>query len=428
MGLNILIIGSGLSGLAAATFLRKHHKITILEKSHLDFNKNDYGISVVSNAYNLLQQAGIDDKNLDMAIMTRLWVRDFENKEVLTRDFDTRKIFGAPSVLTRRSLLQKELHRLATSGELEGEPPSIFENVKVEKVDANAGVVHTLDGRTFTGELVIGADGINSVVRSAVLSENGQGSKKDAATTHDLLAYMAQIPISAVDKHAGLEFLTNSSVAAGLVSWSTAKGRADKRRILAYHVNPREIQILGYASEEEFASEFDEQKTTIIKGVPASRVKAAFSEFAPSVMELFDHHNAAPGTVDVWRIRDIDPLEKWHQGRTLLIGDSAHAVTPHAGQGANLSFEDAEALGYVLRDAFSAEDVRAAISEFLKIRKPRAQYIAQSSRHMGALLSPDEAKRLGEFDQVAFGKRTYGYTGAEAALKEFYAQTTKQKT
>lgn len=423
MGLNILIIGSGLSGLAAAAFLRKTHKITILEKSHLDFTKNDYGISIVSNAYHLLQKAGIEDQNLDMAVMTHLWVRDFENKEIQTRDFDTRKLFGAPSVLTRRSLLQRELYRLATSAELEGEPARIVENVKVEKVDVKSGVVQTSDGRAFTGELIIGADGINSVMRSAVMSENGQGSKDAAATKHDLLAYMAQIPISAVETHPDLEFLTNPSVAAGLVSWSTAKGRADKRRILAYHVNPREIQILGYASEEEFASKFDEQKTTIIKGVPASRAKAAFSEFAPSVMELFDHHNAAPGTVDVWRIRDVDPLEKWHQGRTLLIGDSAHAVTPHAGQGANLAFEDAEALGYVLRDANSAEDVQAAITEFLKIRKPRAQYIAQSSRHMGALLSPDEAKRLGEFDQVAFGKRTYGYAGAEAALKEFYAHT-----
>lgn len=416
MGLNILIVGGGLGGLAAAASLRRNHNVTVLERNHFDFTKNDYGISVIANAYNLLQKAGIDDSKLDMAVMTRVWVRNYQNQEIFTQDFDTRKTVGAPSVLTKRSHLHQELHRLATSPGLPGKPAQVIEGVRVVEVDTSNGTVRSTEGEAYTADFIIGADGINSVVRSAVVSSSGESNVEAEAKTHDLLAYMAQVPISAIEATPELAYFAEPGHF-GLASWSSPKGRSDKRRILAYHISPREAQFVGYAREEEFAAQFEEQKTTIIKGIPATRVQAAFSDFLPAVTNIFSHHRSGDGTVEIWRIRDIDPQDTWHRGRVLLIGDAAHAVTPHAGQGCNSAFEDAEALGFLLKDAETFKDVEAVIPKFLQIRKARAQDIARSSRHMGGLLSAEEAAQVGEFNQIEFGKRTYGYRGAEEALK-----------
>lgn len=420
MGLDIIVVGSGLAGLAAAAFLRKQHKVAVLEKSKLDFGRNDYGISVIANAYNLLQRAGIDDTRLDMAVMTKLWQRTAQNEEIVTVEFDTRKTFGVPSVLTRRSHLQGELYRLTTSDELEGQPATIMEGVKIESVDADTGTVKASDGRSFSGDLLIGADGINSVVRAAVLSFDGRSEGEAPAKKHDLLAYMAQIPVSALPSFPSLGFFADPGTSAGLVNFSSPKGPGDKRRILAYHTSPRELQLVGYASEDEFAAQFDRLGTSIIKSIPASRAKKAFPDFDSALTDLFDHHRSKDGTVEVWRIRDIDAIPAWTRGKTLLIGDSCHAVTPHAGQGCNIAFEDAEALGYVLADVTDCGGIAGALDRFIKIRKERAEFVARSSRHMGGLLGPE----AGPYDEAMrrdFGMKTYGYRGAKQALEKIEA-------
>ena len=422
MALEILIVGGGLGGLAAAAFLRGSHNVTVLERHHLDFSKDDYGISVMSNAYSLLQKAGIDESKLDVAIFTKIWVRTCQNEKIAEQDFDTRKIYGAPSILTKRSHLQKELYRLATSPELPGQPANVIEGVKVVKVNTTTGTVFSLDGASYQADLVIGADGIASCVRSPISSNSGGGDNEANVKTHDLLAYMAQVPLTTVKKIPELAFLADPVNAAGLASWSSPGGPRNKRRILAYHSSTREVQFVGYAAEEEFTSQFDEKKTTIIKGVPAARAQTAFFDFCEALKSVFNHHRTGDGTVEVWRIRDIDPQERWSRGKVLLIGDAAHAVTPHAGQGANFAFEDAEALGFLLAGVKSAAGIDDAVSNFVKIRQPRAQDLAMSSRHMGALLSPEEVVQRGEFDRVAFGNRIYGYRGAQAALETLNAQ------
>ena len=111
---------------------------------------------------------------------------------------------------------------------------------------------------------------------------------------------------------------------AGIVNWfSPTGGPLDKRRILGYHINSREFQVIGYAAEKEFAEQFDKQRTSFIANVPSQRAKEDFKDFSRQVNALFDIHP----TVDAWRIRDIDPVGTWTNGKVIIIGDAAHAVT-----------------------------------------------------------------------------------------------------
>ena len=409
MPLNIIIVGGGIGGLAAAGFLRRNHKVTVLERGQSGTAPNDYGMAVVANAWGLLQAAGVKYENLDTVVMTHIWRRNSQCEEIGTIHFDTRSRYGgAPSVMVRRNKLQAELLRFATSADFEGQPAQVVEGVKATKVDPAAGRVWTDDGHALEGDLVIGADGINSVVRPAVL---GDGDSPTKPNTHNLVLFITRLTLHDVRAEPALAYLAEPSERAGLSTFSSSNGPASRKRILIYNVSPNEFHMAAYTSENEFAQKFDEANSSIINNVPASRVMDELApEFSPGLVNLFRHSQ-----IDAWRIRDLPPIDTWFRDKAVLIGDAAHAVTPHAGQGCNITIEDAEALGYLLRDA-GPEDVAARLEQFVGLRKERAQFVARRSREMGNILSEEE-KKLEPIGQEMFSKLIHVYQGAEAALK-----------
>lgn len=92
-------------------------------------------------------------------------------------------------------------------------------------------------------------------------------------------------------------------------------------------------------------------------------------------------------------ISDIQSLPTWHQGRVLLIGDAAHAVSPNAGQGAAMALDDAMCLAKLLRD--SSHPYEQVFAQFEAGRKPRVEKIVAEGRRRGAdkqVLSPFQSK------------------------------------
>ncbi|KAI1107970.1 FAD/NAD(P)-binding domain-containing protein [Jackrogersella minutella] len=408
MPLKIIICGAGIGGLSAAGYLRAKHDVTVLERGELDFTVNDYGLSVVSNSFNLLEKAGIKSENLDLAIMTHLWLRGPNNEEVRTTHFDTRARFGgAPSVLVKRAKLQKELLRFATDAEFPGSPAKIFQNTKVTRVDPLAGKVWTEDGQTFEGDLIVGADGIYSVVRSAVLGEEISSSIR----TYDTLTFMAQLSVEDLQSDPSFAFLSDPTTQAGLCSAHANSGPHIHQRILTYHTSPRGLQVVGYTSEKEFTEKFNSSKTAIIRDIPISRVEEDFGpEFAEGFVNLFRHSQ-----IDAWRIRDVAPLDRWFSGKALLIGDAAHAVTPHAGQGCNVTIEDAEALGYLLKDVESPDAIPEILQKFMALRKDRVDFVTRRSHELGHLQT-EEDKTKEPITSEDFARKIYTYQGVEKAL------------
>lgn len=410
MPLDIIIVGGGIGGLAAAAFLREHHNVTVLERSPIGSDDRDYGLSVVANAFGLLQKQGIKLENLDTVVMTHVWIRNHKNEIINTILFDTRSRFGgAPSVLLKRRKLLDELKRLATSpGDVA--TTLTFRHERVVKVDADNGTVTTQEGDVLRGDLIIGADGINSIVRATVLQDHGSAT---SPRTHDLMLFLAEVPIEAVRDDPELSFLAEPEKQAGLTTCYPPDGSEAKSRMLIYHVSPRALQVIGYTAEKEFAKLFDSTKTSIIRDIPASRVIDELSaDFPKSFVNLFTH-----GKIDAWRIKDVPPIDKWYRGKAVLLGDAAHAVTPHAGQGCNITIEDAEALGVLLKDVQSSADVPAALETYVTLRKERAEFVSRRSREIGNIQSDDD-KAHDPIGSETFVKAIYGYQGAEAALQE----------
>ena len=107
-------------------------------------------------------------------------------------------------------------------------------------------------------------------------------------------------------------------------------------------------------------------------------LRAAFEGWAAPVTGLL-------GQVDStfwWGLYDREPLTEWSSGRLALLGDAAHPMLPHLGQGANQGIEDAFALAAVLKHACSA-DVPAALRHYAEVRRRRTDVVQANSRRNG---------------------------------------------
>jgi 2-polyprenyl-6-methoxyphenol hydroxylase-like FAD-dependent oxidoreductase len=89
---------------------------------------------------------------------------------------------------------------------------------------------------------------------------------------------------------------------------------------------------------------------------------------------------SAADPIGRWPIYDLPTLPSWHRGPVCLIGDAAHATSPHAGQGASLALEDAIVLAKCLRDI---PDLERAFTAFESHRRPRVEKLVREARRQG---------------------------------------------
>jgi salicylate hydroxylase len=108
---------------------------------------------------------------------------------------------------------------------------------------------------------------------------------------------------------------------------------------------------------------------------------ASFRGWHPAVTEMI---RAAASPIR-WGLFAVRPLLRWHRGRVVVLGDAAHGMLPHHGQGANTSIEDAFALAALLADA-DTRDLEAVFARFQRLRRARTRRIQRSSWVTNTLL------------------------------------------
>jgi salicylate hydroxylase len=100
---------------------------------------------------------------------------------------------------------------------------------------------------------------------------------------------------------------------------------------------------------------------------------SAFQGWASPVTEM-----VAAVRHDVrWGLFLSSPLRRWRRGRVALLGDAAHAMLPHHGQGANVTIEDAVTLAELIAE--EGADLDAALDQYERIRKARTRKIQRAS-------------------------------------------------
>ncbi|WP_411733119.1 FAD-dependent oxidoreductase [Paeniglutamicibacter sp.] len=202
------------------------------------------------------------------------------------------------------------------------------------------------NGTVVEADLVIGADGIKSVVRKALFGDNQPVFSGEHA-------YRAVISMD----EAG-DMINDDNLRMYI-------GRGTKVYLLPLrHRNQLSFDITALCPDSTWAPEVSkEQLLATVAGFDARIVKMA--------------QNLDMDTVSIRAVYDINPVEKWHTDSVVIMGDAAHAMLHHQGQGANSAIMDAGALADALVEA---DSVKAALALFQATRKPVTDELQRISR------------------------------------------------
>lgn len=354
--MNIAIIGGGIGGLATAIAISARCTNTLLNQ---EFNVQVYeqaqalrpigaGLSLTPNGLNSLDaiQPGIVEslKQAGSQLNT-LTLKRSTGETIASQPITVMQQYGQPLLHIQWSRLQAILASALP-------PDMIHLKHRCVGFEQHNGSVKTYfeHGKVVQSDLLIGADGINSVVRQVLI---GDGTPTYAGRMcwraviqypHQQLSPNAYTLITAPD---GKNFLLIDA-GEGYTFWSASALWADNC-------------VCQRAAEVK------------------ARVLEIFAQWAEPVEAIIE---ATPEYDIVERpICDRPPLPTWSQGRVTLLGDAAHPVVPVLGQGANMAFEDAYELAECLAYAPSLE---TALSDYERRRIPRTDEIYIHSAIRGA--------------------------------------------
>jgi salicylate hydroxylase len=142
---------------------------------------------------------------------------------------------------------------------------------------------------------------------------------------------------------------------------------------------------------------------------------ASFAGWDPRVTGLLEQVE----TCFWWGLYDRRPLASWTKGRLALLGDAAHPMLPHLGQGANQAIEDGVALAVLLEHA-SAAEITDILPKYEKLRRVRTDLVQAEARQNG-LRYDSKYESLEQRDRevansAAFRKSLYDYDVEQAAI------------
>ncbi len=341
----VLIIGGGIAGLTAAIALRRKGLEAHIYETAPALQPVGKGIWVPTNAMQALDRLGlagavaaagcpvehIELRTLAGVTLLRVDVRKFQAK------------YGHLTISIHRADLVEELARALPVDALHlGKRFTGF-------TEGPAGVVARFDdGSEAAGDVLLGADGIRSVVREQFsgpvpLRYSGQTCYRGVAD----MILSPELARTCWEVWGGPARMGFSAIGAGQVYWFAPVSAPAGSPLPA-----------GTALAGELAARYE--------GFPAP---------IPDIIR----HTPVDEIIRT-DLYDIPPLPRWWQGRVALLGDAAHAMTPNLGQGGAQAIEDAFFLAEKLAAHARPE---SAFEEYQRVRKPRVDWVARTARRLG---------------------------------------------
>lgn len=357
-------------------------------------------ISLQPNASKIISSWGLAPflKPCEPMIDTAFRMFDTTGKLVREINFDFSK-FGADRVVYHRQDLHTALKDAATSADLPGRPVEIRTASSVTSCDPENGTVILDGGEVLEADIIIGADGIHSVVRQSVVGEPRKAIPTGTS------AYRILLPAESL---AGLDVPKNVLDLTKAVT--TMVVGHDRRVIMGPGRGGKVFGMVALVPDEDMREEADGDSWVAPGSVPA--LLEAFTGFPGWMLDLF---RRAPD-VALWQLRDLDPLPRWVRGRATLVGDAAHAMLPTQGQGASQAIEDAEALQAFVAELAGSRPVRERVNEVLmqvyEARHERASLIQAYSREQARPGTSAGSNKV-TLDPVQFMEYNCNYGGAK---------------
>ncbi|KAJ7500270.1 FAD/NAD(P)-binding domain-containing protein [Mycena galericulata] len=397
--LNISIVGAGIAGLTAAISLRRQgHVVQIFESSK---NPTNIGsISIQINAYRVLKHLGASIENLRGVEFGGLIGFDSGSTEGNTQTWLVPEAKEDPGVFCNRKDLANELGRLALETTGAGLPVVVRVGKKVVECDPEQGTLTLDDGEVIQADVVLGCDGIGSLIRTSIL---GYSVK---APSSGWSCFRTLFDAAKMDGVPELAWMTEGISGGRFVFAKDEPFRAifvnlcDKGSLVNL--------VAIYTDMEQDNPEWSQAATR-------AEIMERFKEFHPNFLRVLDL--PLSDSFLRWKLLALPELPTWTRGRAVILGDAAHATFPHIGQGAAMAVEEGGALGCLLPLGTSPEDIPARLQAFQSLCKPRGDFVSEESVSQGA----DPAKRGRYFRSAELQAQILEYDPIKAS-QELYAK------
>jgi salicylate hydroxylase len=351
-GRRILIAGAGIGGLtAAACLIKAGHQIAVFEQAP-ELAEVGAGIQMSANAMHVLDHLGLGPAIAQIGVRPQAYVfRLFDTGEVIQRfalSEEHERLHGAPYVQMHRA----DLHDLLAAKVRDLNPDAIRLNHKVVGfTEDDRGVeLQLANGTTARGDLLIGADGLKSVVRQQIAGNVPATYTGDAAWRITLPA--ERVPRGLVDEVMSV--------------WMGPGGH-----FIAYYIRSGGA-LLNFVGVIETDDVSEESWTARF---PWTKFKSDFASWHSDVQTLIDA--ADRDQCYRWSLFSRPPLMNWSTQRVTLLGDSAHPTLPYLAQGAAMAIED----GVVVTRALAmSSSVPEALQLYQRNRIGRTSRIVEQSR------------------------------------------------
>lgn len=343
---NVAIVGGGIGGLTAAcALIQQGFEVNLYEQAS-EITEVGAGVQLAPNGILQLQRLGFAEPL----------------EKVLTPFTEKSRYRFSDGASAGRVLVSDKTGTIPVSGVhradliemLKGGVPEANLHLNLQFHELVRGAEkQTLifgDGSEAVADVIIGADGIHSKVRDAVATPS-------EPVFSGMNAYRGTIKREVIPSWPSDEFQV----------WM-----GSGRHFLTFPIRGGdEINFVGFVpAEKGFTESWSEV------GDP-NDLRAHFAGWDPAVEGLLD----VVDRTNWWGLYDREPLKQWSSGRVTLLGDAAHAMLPHVGQGANQAIEDGVVLAVLLR-AYS-DNPELALKRYEEVRLPRTSAVQAGSRQNG---------------------------------------------
>lgn len=378
--LSLLVAGGGIGGLAAALVLaRQGHRVTVLEQAPA-FGEIGAGIQLGPNIFRMFELLGLTGAINAVAFFPPgLGMNDVRTGERVVRvplGDVARAAYGYPYGVIYRA----DLHNVFLEAVRAQPTVTLRTEAKVEgyEQDGRGVRVKLASGETLAGDALIGAEGIWSRTREAVV-----GDGKPRVSGH--IAYRAVLRREDVPTH-----LWSDDV----LLWG-----GEKTHLVHYPLRRGELFNLVAVFH---SNKYDEGWNTF---GDTAELQERFADAVPQVRELL-------GKIETWKmwvLCDREPVKNWSDGRVTLLGDAAHPMLQYLAQGAGQAIEDAVVLGEALKH--TRGDVAAAFQKYQKARYLRTGRVQLTARFYGDIYHAAGVTRELRNQLFQGGNESAGFAG-----------------
>jgi salicylate hydroxylase len=367
--LRIGIAGAGVGGLSAAIALRKFgHDVTVFEQAKT-FSRVGADINLTPNVVRSIDGlgAGATSRRLGARPTFRI-SRDYDTGLETSRlgmSDEAEQRYGAPQITIHRADIIEAL-----AEQFPTEHISFDKRIQAVSQNEPGATLQFDDGTSESFDVVVGADGIHSRIRTALFGE-------EYPRFTGVVSFRSVVPTERVMHVPEIEAFTK---------WW---GPNPHCQIVTFPLNQgKETFIFATTGQDSWTEESWTSEGDV------NELRSFYKDFHPDARALLD----ACDTTLKSALYEREPMTQWSVGSVTLLGDACHPMLPFMAQGAGMAIEDAVILGRALADAETPEQAVQGLQAYEAARKERTARIQLASRGNQWMKTQDNADWVYGYD------------------------------